>query len=178
MADLREGGNEPLGSLEAIRKMLRRILGLSRRDRVPNKVLQKISTIEDPALQATNTKWKWGGHVARLRDGRWTQKVTLSVFRISPVSNPMASRTEISQNLASVAQTITYTAAMIAIEPSSSFVPISLQRDVIVVHRSGEIRNTLYGTPHWQEITRKTKNKMGRPFQRTSRKPLVKQRKK
>ncbi|KAJ4428510.1 hypothetical protein ANN_24552 [Periplaneta americana] len=32
---------------------------------------------------------------------------------------------------------------MIAIEPSSSFVPISLQRDVIVVHRSGEIRNTL-----------------------------------
>ncbi|KAJ4428883.1 hypothetical protein ANN_25876 [Periplaneta americana] len=36
-----------------------------------------MSAIEDPALQATNTKWKWGGHVARLRDGRWTQKVTL-----------------------------------------------------------------------------------------------------
>ncbi|KAJ4430940.1 hypothetical protein ANN_19533 [Periplaneta americana] len=34
------------------------------------------------------------------------------------------------------AQTTTCTAAMIAIEPSSSFVPISLQRDVIVVHRS------------------------------------------
>ncbi|KAJ4441160.1 hypothetical protein ANN_11011 [Periplaneta americana] len=34
--------------------------------------------------------------------------------------------------------------AMIAIETSSSFVPISLQRDVIDVHRSGEIRNTLY----------------------------------
>ncbi|KAJ4446030.1 hypothetical protein ANN_12716 [Periplaneta americana] len=48
---------------------------------------------------------------------------------------------EISQNLASVAQTTTCTAAMIAIEPSSSFVPISLQRDVIDVHRSGEIRN-------------------------------------
>ncbi|KAJ4442806.1 hypothetical protein ANN_04399 [Periplaneta americana] len=45
--------------------------------------------------------------------------------------------------LASVAQTTTCTAAMIAIEPSSSFVPISLERDVIVVHRSGEIRNTL-----------------------------------
>ncbi|KAJ4432178.1 hypothetical protein ANN_20794 [Periplaneta americana] len=43
---------------------------------------------------------------------------------------------EISQNLASVAQTITCTAAMTAIEASSSFVPISLQRDVIVVHRS------------------------------------------
>ncbi|KAJ4435564.1 hypothetical protein ANN_18180 [Periplaneta americana] len=59
------------------RKMLRRILGLSLRDRVPNEVLQKMSEIKDPALQATNTKWKWGGHVARLRDGRWTQKVTL-----------------------------------------------------------------------------------------------------
>ncbi|KAJ4451198.1 hypothetical protein ANN_02658 [Periplaneta americana] len=45
--------------------------------------------------------------------------------------------TEISQNLASVAQTTTCTAAMIAIEPSSSFVAISLQRDVIVVQRSG-----------------------------------------
>ncbi|KAJ4434838.1 hypothetical protein ANN_23409 [Periplaneta americana] len=49
----------------------------------------------------------------------------------------------ISQNFASVAQTTTYTVAMTAIDPSSSFVPISLQRDVIVVHRSGEIRNTL-----------------------------------
>ncbi|KAJ4437757.1 hypothetical protein ANN_13695 [Periplaneta americana] len=37
----------------------------------------KESAIKDPALQATNTKWKWGGHVARLRDGRWTQTVTL-----------------------------------------------------------------------------------------------------
>ncbi|KAJ4436945.1 hypothetical protein ANN_17077 [Periplaneta americana] len=45
---------------------------------------------------------------------------------------------EISQNLASVAHATTCTAAMIAIEPSSSFVPISLQRDVIDVHRSDE----------------------------------------
>ncbi|KAJ4434549.1 hypothetical protein ANN_23111 [Periplaneta americana] len=59
------------------RNMLRRILGLSLRDRVPNEVVQKMSAIKDPALQATNTKWKWEGHVARLRDGRWTQTVTL-----------------------------------------------------------------------------------------------------
>ncbi|KAJ4450684.1 hypothetical protein ANN_02113 [Periplaneta americana] len=44
--------------------------------------------------------------------------------------------TEISQNFASVAQTTTCTVAMTAIDPSSSFVPISLQRDVIVVQRS------------------------------------------
>ena len=54
--------------------------------------------------------------------------------------------TKISQNFASVAQTTTCTVAMTAIDPSSSFVPISLQRDVIVVHRSGEIRNTLKST--------------------------------
>ncbi|KAJ4447303.1 hypothetical protein ANN_09307 [Periplaneta americana] len=35
---------------------------------------------------------------------------------------------------------------MTAIDLSSSFVPIPLQRDVIVVHRSGEIRNTLIST--------------------------------
>ncbi|KAJ4434577.1 hypothetical protein ANN_23139 [Periplaneta americana] len=46
--------------------------------------------------------------------------------------------TEISQNFASVAQTTTYTVAMTAIDPSSSSVPISLQRDVIVVHRSAQ----------------------------------------
>ncbi|KAJ4428567.1 hypothetical protein ANN_24611 [Periplaneta americana] len=34
--------------------------------------------------------------------------------------------------------------AMTAIDPSSSFVPIPLQRDVIVVYWSGEIRNTLF----------------------------------
>ncbi|KAJ4433088.1 hypothetical protein ANN_15345 [Periplaneta americana] len=33
---------------------------------------------------------------------------------------------------------------VLQLDPSSSFVPISLQRDVIVVHRSGEIRNTLF----------------------------------
>ncbi|KAJ4450070.1 hypothetical protein ANN_01477 [Periplaneta americana] len=57
--------------------------------------------------------------------------------------------TEISQNFASVAQTTTYTVVMTAIDPSSSFVPITLQRDVIVVHRSCEIRNTLIETTHY-----------------------------
>ncbi|KAJ4439280.1 hypothetical protein ANN_07400 [Periplaneta americana] len=74
----------------------------------------------------------------------------ITVFRISPMAPLILHRcrtdgsTEISQNFASVAQTTTYTVAMTAINPSSSFVPISLRRDVIVVHRSGEIRNTLY----------------------------------
>lgn len=50
---------------------------------------------------------------------------------------------KISQNLASVAHTTTYTATIIALEPSSSFIPITLQCDVIDVNWSGEIQNTL-----------------------------------
>ncbi|KAJ4447257.1 hypothetical protein ANN_09261 [Periplaneta americana] len=57
----------------------------------------------------------------------------ITVFRISTMTSLMLHRS----------QTTTCTAAMIAIETSTSFVPISLQRDVIVVHRTGEIRNTL-----------------------------------
>ncbi|KAJ4441937.1 hypothetical protein ANN_11800 [Periplaneta americana] len=78
----------------------------------------------------------------------------ITVFRIPPMASLMLHRchsgaislqsTEISQYFASIAQTTTYTVAMTVIDPSSSFVPISLQRDVIVVHRSAEIRNFLH----------------------------------
>ncbi|KAJ4435151.1 hypothetical protein ANN_23727 [Periplaneta americana] len=68
----------------------------------------------------------------------------ITVFRISPMESLMLHRCRTGAiSLQSVAQTTTYTVAMTAIHPSSSFVPISLQHDVIVVHRSGEIRNTL-----------------------------------
>ncbi|KAJ4445153.1 hypothetical protein ANN_06954 [Periplaneta americana] len=71
----------------------------------------------------------------------------ITVFRISTMMSLMLhlcrtgsislQSTEISETLPSVVQTITCTAAMTAIEPFNSFVPISLQCDVIVVHRSG-----------------------------------------
>ncbi|KAJ4434153.1 hypothetical protein ANN_16473 [Periplaneta americana] len=70
----------------------------------------------------------------------------LPVQEINCLCSPFFERdgsTEISQNFASVAQTTTCTIAMTAINPSRRFVPNSLQRDVIVVHRTGEIRNTL-----------------------------------
>ncbi|KAJ4451677.1 hypothetical protein ANN_03147 [Periplaneta americana] len=66
-----------------------------------------------------------------------------TVFRISPMESLMLHRCRTGAiSLQSVAQTTTYRVAMTAIDPSSSFVPISLHRDVIVVHRSGDIRNT------------------------------------
>ncbi|KAJ4451027.1 hypothetical protein ANN_02463 [Periplaneta americana] len=70
----------------------------------------------------------------------------ITVFRISTMTSLMLHRcrtgsiswqsTEISQNLANIAQTNNLYGAMLAIEPSSSFVPISLQRDVIDADRS------------------------------------------
>ncbi|KAJ4452252.1 hypothetical protein ANN_03770 [Periplaneta americana] len=75
-----------------------------------------------------------------------TDQLLLPVQEISclrPLFFERDGSTEISQNFASLAQITTYTVAMTAIDPSSSFVPIPLQPDVIVVHRSGEVRNTL-----------------------------------
>ncbi|KAJ4440323.1 hypothetical protein ANN_08462 [Periplaneta americana] len=62
----------------------------------------------------------------------------ITVFRISTMTSLMLHRCRTgSISLQSIAQTTTSTVVMIVIEPSSSFVPISLQHDVIVVHRSG-----------------------------------------
>ncbi|KAJ4426355.1 hypothetical protein ANN_27169 [Periplaneta americana] len=64
----------------------------------------------------------------------------ITVFRISPTESLMLHRCRTgSISLQSVPQTTTYTVAMTAIDPSSSFVPISLQCDVIVVHRSDSL---------------------------------------
>ncbi|KAJ4443610.1 hypothetical protein ANN_05284 [Periplaneta americana] len=67
---------------------------------------------------------------------RAEQSDGITVFRISPIASLMLHRCRTGAiSLQSVAQTTTYTVAMTAIDLSSSFVPISQQRDVIVVHR-------------------------------------------
>ena len=40
-------------------------------------ILQEMSATTDPAQRAMWMKWMWEGHVARLRDDRWTQKITM-----------------------------------------------------------------------------------------------------
>ena len=59
------------------RKMQRKILGISIRDRTTNETLQKLANIPDAAERAMRTKWKWGGHVARLHQARWTHVTTM-----------------------------------------------------------------------------------------------------
>ena len=59
------------------RKMERKILGITPRDRVSNTRLQEITASENAAQQASITKWRWGGHVARQQQGRWAQEATM-----------------------------------------------------------------------------------------------------
>ncbi|PSN36639.1 hypothetical protein C0J52_22290 [Blattella germanica] len=59
------------------RKMQRKILGVTRRDRIPNTVLRQRTQATEIEHLATSKKWKWGGHVTRLQDNRWTYKTTV-----------------------------------------------------------------------------------------------------
>ena len=58
-------------------RMERKVLGITLKDRVSNARLQNITATVSIGQRATATKWKWGGHVARLKDDRWAQVTTM-----------------------------------------------------------------------------------------------------
>ncbi|KAJ4445318.1 hypothetical protein ANN_07123 [Periplaneta americana] len=60
-----------------VRKMERKIVGVSLKDKVSNTALQKITASENITQKALITKWKWGGHVARQQQGRWARETTM-----------------------------------------------------------------------------------------------------
>ncbi|KAJ4445781.1 hypothetical protein ANN_12466 [Periplaneta americana] len=53
------------------RKMERKILGLSLRDKISNTRLKQMTNTRDMAHQGERLKWKWEGHVSRLQGCRW-----------------------------------------------------------------------------------------------------------
>ena len=57
-------------------KMAKKILGVSTRDRISNTQLQEWSMLKC-AAQASRSKWKWAGYVARLHHTRWAQATTM-----------------------------------------------------------------------------------------------------
>ena len=59
------------------RKMVRKILGVSLKNRIANETLLQLAPTTDIAHLATSTKWRWGGHVARMADDRWTYRTTM-----------------------------------------------------------------------------------------------------
>ncbi|PSN37693.1 putative uncharacterized transposon-derived protein F52C9.6 [Blattella germanica] len=57
--------------------MQRKILGVTKRNVIPNTVLRQRAQATEIEHLATSKKWIWGGHVTRLKDNRWTYKTTV-----------------------------------------------------------------------------------------------------
>ena len=56
--------------------MERKTLNVKLKDRIRNTIIRQRSRVTDLVQYATNTKWKWDGHIARTKDNRWTIRST------------------------------------------------------------------------------------------------------
>ena len=54
------------------RAMERRMLNVKLTDRIRNTTTRQRTRVTDIVQYVTNTKWKWAGHIARMKDNRWT----------------------------------------------------------------------------------------------------------
>lgn len=72
------------------RAMERSMLGFKLKDRKRNKDIRKLTKVIDAVEVACRMKWRWAGHVARTKDGRWSEKVLhwYPRDRIRPVGRP------------------------------------------------------------------------------------------
>lgn len=55
--------------------MERSMLGITLRDRIPNQNIRRNTGVRDAVEEILVLKWNWAGHVARMKDGRWTKKI-------------------------------------------------------------------------------------------------------
>ena len=60
----------------AQRAMERKILDLKLKDKIPCSEIRKRTKIIDIIEYTLKQKWKWAGHIARLKDNRWTRRCT------------------------------------------------------------------------------------------------------
>ena len=56
--------------------MERRMLNVKLEDRIRNTIIRQRTRVTDIAQYVTNTKWKWAGHIARMKNNRWTIRST------------------------------------------------------------------------------------------------------
>ena len=60
----------------AQRAMERKMLKIKIKDRITCASIRQKTNLKDVVEFAAKQKWKWAGHVARMTDNRWTQRVT------------------------------------------------------------------------------------------------------
>ena len=58
------------------RAMERKMLDLKLKDKIPCAEIRKRTKIIDIIEYTLKQKWKWAGHIARLKDNRWTRRCT------------------------------------------------------------------------------------------------------
>ena len=54
----------------------RKTLNVKRKNRFRNTIIRQGTRVTDIVQYVTNTKWKWAGHIARMKDNRWTIRST------------------------------------------------------------------------------------------------------
>ncbi|MFH4982022.1 hypothetical protein AB6A40_008731 [Gnathostoma spinigerum] len=58
------------------RAMERRMLKITKLDHVRNEDIRQRTRVVDVVLESIKSKLRWAGHVARMKDDRWTKKVS------------------------------------------------------------------------------------------------------
>ena len=58
------------------RTMERKILNVKLKDRISNTIIMQRTRVTDIVQYVINTKWKGAGHIARMKDNRWTIRST------------------------------------------------------------------------------------------------------
>jgi hypothetical protein len=60
----------------AQRAMERAMLGITLRDRKRSTWIRAKTRVKDIIQVIKQQKWRWAGHIARMRDNRWTKRIT------------------------------------------------------------------------------------------------------
>ena len=60
----------------AQRAMEKKMLDLKLKDKIPCSEIRKRTKVIDIIEYTLKQKWKWAGHIARLKDNRWTKRCT------------------------------------------------------------------------------------------------------
>ena len=58
------------------RAMERRMLNVKLKDRIRNTIIRQTIRVTDIVQYVTNTKWKWAGHIAQIKDNRLTKLIS------------------------------------------------------------------------------------------------------
>ena len=58
------------------RAMERKVLGIKLKDKIPHHTIRKQTQFEDVQKHIGKQKWRWAGHLGRMKDNRWTKRCT------------------------------------------------------------------------------------------------------